>query len=94
MKTIIAVVLLAISTHASAMLECYNTTTAPEMTYAWTVGQPFLPPEFPYQTTSCYATGAELTYIVSRLSGLHYAGHGPYTVWSDADADFIIDNLR
>jgi hypothetical protein len=91
-KCSLALALLALSLPAHAVLQCYNLETNPEMTYTWYVGQPFLPPEFPYHSTVCSAGGAELSYIASRFGGLH-VGHGAGTVWSGDDADFIIDNL-
>jgi hypothetical protein len=97
MNRILLLLLLAISTHANAVLTCGNDTYSEHG--QWYVGQDADTALGSIDTDGvvwCVATEAELTYIKQNFSGLRLrTGRNPAIQqwWSGDDAVFIINNL-
>ncbi len=94
MTRLLATILLAaLSSPASAYLECQNQQTNDSV--VWYQGQQFtgLPN---YQIGSgyatCWAEGTELSYLKQDFPGLRWAP-GRTVLWTGDDADFILANL-
>lgn len=97
MNRALLLLLLAFSTHASAVLVCANDTY--DEHGQWYVGQSADNAFAQVDTVGdvwCYATGAELTYARNNFSGLRMRTGGK-TVdimwWQGEDAVFILNNL-
>jgi len=96
MNRILLLLLLAFSTHASAVLVCGNDTYSEHG--QWYVGQSADATLGQIDTDGvvwCYATGAEMTYVQKTFTGLR--GLSSRTVsqvwWEGDDAVFILNNL-
>ena len=97
MNRALLLLLLAFSTHASAVLVCANDTY--DEHGQWYVGQSADAALGQIDTVGdvwCYATGAELNYIKNDFTGLHLRT-GAKTIdlmwWQGEDAAFILNNL-
>ena len=98
MNRALLLLLLAFSTHASAVLVCANDTY--DEHGQWYVGQSADAALGQIATVGdvwCYATDAELTYIKGNFSGLrmHTAAKTAVNLmwWQGEDAVFILNNL-
>ena len=96
MNRVLLLLLLAFSSHASAVLVCANDTY--DEHGQWYVGQSADAAFGQIDTVGdvwCYATGAELNYIKGNFSGLRLlTGRTPSIMWWQGDdAVFILNNL-
>ena len=98
MNRILLLLLLAFSTHASAVLVCANDTYSEHG--QWYVGQSADATLGQIDTDGivwCYATGAELAYVQRTLTGLRGVSTSSKTAgeiwWEGDDAAFILNNL-
>ena len=97
MKRILLLMLVAVSTHANAVLVCGNDTYGERG--QWYVGQSVDDTLGQIDTTGdvwCFATAEELNYIKTNFSGLRMRnGRTNPTLewWQGEDAAFILNNL-
>src|ERR1051326_1936157 len=97
MKRILLLLLIAVSTHANAVLVCGNDTYAEHG--QWYIGQSAdatLGQIDTFGDVWCYATDNELNYVKNNFSGLRMRnGRTAPTLewWQGEDAAFILNNL-
>ena len=95
MKRILLLALIAVSTHANAVLVCGNDTYAEHG--EWYVGQSAdakLGQIDTFGDVWCYATANELAYLRGNFAGLRInKANTALQWWQGDDASFILNNL-